>query len=194
MQVVEYGRARERLWLVHEKAKRQVVAHERRHVLAQTHARAQAAEHVAGEVGPERVVPNERDTPIPHPYRARRRLGGVVQQGTPAQRLPTRHLIGERLSQDSEQRRAVLPQHLSDTDICALALLARKRAIPTIQGVAGVLRGQLDHSLQHLERVPIHVAVVIAALLDPPHRSQLGQHDGRGVDLLQHLDTAQHAI
>ena len=49
-------------------------------------------------------------------------------------------------------------------------------AAPSPRTAAGS-RSSVDGRLQHLERVAVHVAVVIGALLDAVHRGELRQHD-----------------
>src|SRR5579875_2745847 len=142
-QVLEHRRARERLWLVHEEASAQVMARERGDVLAQPLASAQPREHLARELRAARVVADERHAPVVGAHRARQRLGGVVQQRTPAQCLPARHLIGERLG-----------EHLRD-----LALASGEQRTP--RGVARArVAGELDGAVERLERVLVHVEVV----------------------------------
>src|SRR5579875_2093673 len=142
-QVLEHRHARERLWLVHEEASAQVMARERGDVLAQPLASAQPREHLARELRAARVVADERHAPVVGAHRARQRLGGVVQQRTPAQCLPARHLIGERLG-----------EHLRD-----LALASGEQRTP--RGVARArVAGELDGAVERLERVLVHVEVV----------------------------------
>ena len=72
-------------------------------------------------------------------------------------RAAARQLVGERLGEQRVTRRG---QRL-------VAERGRRVAL------------ELDACLQHLERVAVHVAVVVGVLLDAPQRRQLGQH---GVD------------
>ena len=80
--------------------------------------------------------------------RARERLGGVVQQRPPAQRLAARELVGERLGQQRGERLGELAG-------------AENGARVGLQG---------DRAVEHLERVTVHVAVVEAALLHAAQR------------------------
>ena len=98
---------------MHEEAESQVVAHERRDVRAQPLARAQAPEHLAGELGAAHVVADERHAPVRRAHLARERLGGVVQQRPPAQRLAARQLVGERLGQQRAAAGARRPRSSS---------------------------------------------------------------------------------
>ena len=91
-------RARQRLGLVHEEAEAQVVAHERRDVRAQPLARAQPPRTARASSAPRASWPMNVTRPS-GAHLARERLGGVVQQRAPAQRLAARQLVGERLGQ-----------------------------------------------------------------------------------------------
>ena len=86
-QVGEHRPPRQRLRLVHEEAEPQVVAHQRRDVRAQPLAGAQPPEHLARQLRAAHVVADERHAPVARANPARERLGGVVQQRPPAQRL-----------------------------------------------------------------------------------------------------------
>jgi hypothetical protein len=164
------GPRRERLRLVYEEAEPQVVAHESGDVCAQALARAQPGEHLPRQLGAGAVVADEGDAAA-RLDRARRRLGGVVQQRAPAQCLAAAEPVGERLGEQRCQRIALRTDR-------GLGLRAG--------GAAG--RGQLDGSLEHLEGVLVDVCVVEVALLDAAQRVELGQHDGQRAELCDQLD------
>ena len=50
--------------------------------------------------------------------------------------------------------------------------------------------GEGDRALEHLERVHVHVGVVVAALLHPPQLLELGQHHRARADAGEQLDAA----
>ncbi len=155
---------------MHEKTQPQVVAHERRHVRLQPRARPQPGEHLAGELRPQGVVPDEGDAPVRWTHLARQRLGGIVQQRTPAQRAPTGQPVGQRLREQRRQFPAALAPH-------------QHRGVPL----------QRDRLGEHLERVVVHVEVVEATLLDVPQRVDLGEHDGSGAHLPHQLQAVHSA-
>ena len=84
-----------------------------------------------------------------------------MQQRAEAQRAAAREVVGERLGEQRGHRPGVL--------------LAEDR-----RGVAL----ERDGRLEHLERVAVDVAVVVAVLLDPAQRRQLGQHDAVEAELV----------
>ena len=133
-----------------------MVAHERGDVGAQALAGAQALQHRARELGAARVVAEERDATV-GAHGAGERLGGVVQQRAPAQRLAACELVRERLGQQRRDRLSELGGAEN----------------------GGRIGLQRDRALEHLERVAVDVAVVVAALLYAAQGIQLRQH-GRG--------------
>ena len=157
-QVVVHARTRERLRLVYEEAQAQVVARERSHVRARALARPQPAQHVARELRAAHVVADERHAAA-KAVSARERLGRVVQQRAPAQRLRAREPVGQGLRKQRRHIRAVLADHLA-----AVALAASHRFL------------EVDRLLQHLERVLVDVRVVKPVLLDALQRVQLREH------------------
>ena len=98
------------------------------------------------------------------------RLGDVVQQRAPAQRAAARELVGERLG----EQRARRPRARS----------AAERPPPGRAASAIV-------SLEHLERVPVDVEVVVDGLLDPAQRLELGQHDRRRAELVEQREPVE---
>jgi hypothetical protein len=170
---------------VHEKAEPQMVAHERGHVCAQALARAKPAEQRARELRSALVVAEERHATVARSHLARQRLGRVVQQRSPTQRLATGHAVGERLGEQPRDRNAAPLER--GRDVCCPRPLRRGRGrelrrghlrarCSRGQGHRAALGdvGQGDRALEHLEGVVVYVGMVEAALLDVAQRVQLG--------------------
>ena len=81
--------------LVHEEAEPQVMLRQRGDVVGQRGARVQPPDHVARHAGADAVVAPEQHAAL-GVDRPRRRLAGVVQQRSEAQRLPARELVRQR--------------------------------------------------------------------------------------------------
>ena len=155
--------------LVDEEAEPQVVAGERRHVLAQPLAGPQAREHAGRDLRADDVVPDERD-PTLGADPPGLRLGDVVQERSEAQRLPPRELVGQRLVQEPGNRRRV-------------------RAEPLL----GMPR-QLDRRGEHQLRVLVHVEVVVLALLDAAHPAELRQDHIDRADRVHQREALQSPV
>ena len=151
----------------------QVVAHERRDVGAQPLAGAQPREHRPGQLGPARVVADERHAPVRRAHLARR-AAWRRRAAAPPSAAPRRA---------SARRRAALPSSASSLR----AMLAERAPALGRRGSPPRAR-QLDRPLEHLERVPVDVAVVEAALLDAAQRLELGQHHRGGAQLAHQLE------
>ena len=142
--------------LVDEVAQAQVMARQPGDVRPQPLAGAQPGEDLAGQLGALVGVAGE-------PVAALRQrtcvagLADVVQQRAQAQRAAAVELVAQRLAQQRRDRAGVAPRRAT---------------------AAGSASSAID-LLEHLERVAVDVAVVVARLLDPAHRVELGQH-GRG--------------
>jgi hypothetical protein len=139
-------------------------------------------EHLPCELRSQSIVPHERHAPVLRANLACGRLGGVVQQRSPAQRLTAGHLIRERLHK--QMRHALVVR--ADGNPQIVAVVSATGA--TVVDARGGRRGQLDGSLEHLQRVVVHVQVVEAALLDAAQRVELWQYGGGGPDCDCHLD------
>ncbi len=112
----------------------------------------------------------ERDAPV-GAHRAGEGLGRVMQQGSPAQRIAARQLVGQRLAQQARHR---------------IRQLGDAQNLPRV-------RLQGDRARERLERVPVHVAVVVAALLHPAQRLQLSQHRRGDPERVHQLQALQRA-
>jgi hypothetical protein len=182
-QVGEHAPPGQRLGLVDEEPEAQVVAHERGHVRPQPLARVQPFEHRAGELRAAHVVADERHTSVHRAYRARQRLGRVVQQRPPTQCLAAGELVRERL----REQRTDLVAPCAD----ARPQLARCRRCPRARPRLSVGR-QLDRPVEHLERVAVDIEVMEAALRHPTQRLQLRQDHRRRADRVHHLEARPH--
>ena len=107
------------------------------------------------------VVMGEADATV-RQLGAGARLGDVVQQRAEAQAAAAGELVGQRLGQQGAHRRGE-------------RLVAERR-----RGIAL----EVDAGLQDLERVAVHVEVVVGVLLDAAQRRQLGQDGGDEVELV----------
>ena len=126
-------------------------------------ARPQPPEDAARHLGALLVVAEEHHAPIGG-HAARRRLRHVMQHRAHPQRLPARHLVGQRLRQQGRDgRRPARPEH------------------------GGGIALERDRRLEHRERVPGDVAVVVAVLLHAAHRVELGQDDRGQPELAREL-------
>ena len=155
--------------LVHEEAEAQMMLRQRRGVVGQRGAAVQPPHDVARHAGADAVV-----TPEQHPALRgdgpRGRLAGVVQQRSQAQGLPARELVRQRTVQ-----------------LRADALSQR-----TEHGVRLTL--DLDEPLEHLERVPPHVKVVVRVLLHSLQAVQLREQMGEQAGAVGQADTAHRVI
>ncbi len=152
-----------------------MVAHERRDVRAQPLAGAQASSTSRASCAPRAVVADEGHAPVRGANCACQRLGGIVQQSAPAQRL----------ARGSSRRRA------ARAAASRPARGAAPSASATSPGPGPCGRGQLDRAVEHLERVAVDIGVMEAVLLDATQRLELGQHDGRRAQLAHQLDAAR---
>ena len=100
------------------------------------------------------------------------RLGDVVQQRAEAQPAAAGELVGQRLG---EQRADGRGQRL---------VAERGRGIAL----------EVDARLQDLERVAVHVAVVVGVLLDAAQRRELGQDGGHEVELVHEREPAHRRV
>ena len=100
---------------------------------------------------PSCVVADERH-PAVRAHSARGRLAHVVEERAEPDRLPARELVRQRLRQHRAQHGRKLPEHLLQPFL------------------------ELDLVRQHLDRVAVHVLVVIAALLHVVEVVELREH------------------
>jgi hypothetical protein len=154
---------------VDEEAEHQVVAGDRAEERTQALAGAQAAADRVDHLDAELVVAHERD-PAVGQHAARLRLGDVVQERDEAQRLPGVELVADRLAQ-------------LRVDLCAEVLAEDRRRVGL----------DLDLALEHLDRVPVDVEVVVAALLDAVELGQLRQDRGEHARAVGEVDAGEHA-
>jgi hypothetical protein len=172
MQIAIDGAAPERLRLVDEKPRAEMVAYECGDMRAQALAGTQALQNLARERGPPHVVTDEGDPPVPWTDGARERLGGIMQKRTPAKRLAAGQLIGKRLLEQPTNLRT----------------MALERAY--MKGAAGLFPGQCDRLSEDLDRVVVDIEMVVAILLHTPERIELGEHDSRCAQLTEQLEPA----
>ncbi len=156
---------------VHEEPEPQVVQGERGDVRAQALARAQPREDLAAHARALAVVVGEADPALAE-VGLRERLGDVVQQRAPAQRVAAREVVGERLG-----------EHRGDP-----------RAEGVVVEHGGRVALERDRVLEHLERVVVGVLVVVDRLLDPAQRPELGQDRGAGAGLLEQRHAVERAV
>ena len=144
--------------LVHEEAEAQVVAGERRDVRAQPLARRSRREDVARELRAlrRRGRGSRRLAVVAHD-RASRGLAASCSSAPQRRPVAAGQPVGERLG---EQR-------------------ARSASACSAPSDGGRVALERERLLEHLERVAVDVAVVVAVLLDAVQRGELGQHDRR---------------
>ena len=153
--------------LVHEKSERKVGA---------GHALEEAAQPLAGAQPPaegghhllaQRVVADERDaTAVEHA--ARGGLAHVVQERAEAQGLTAREVVRQRLGKHGLESRSKVSEELVQPAL------------------------QLDLPGEHLQRVPVHVQVVVAALLHAVQVGHLGKHRAQEPEPVGELEARQH--
>ena len=131
---------------------RPLVHEEAEHQVMPGHGREEAAEPLARAQAPAHLTHHLLTQPV------------VPQEG----HAPViAHVVRGRLADVVEQR--------TEAERLAARELVRQRLVEHLAQVAGGLRLQLDQPLEHLERVPVDVLVVVVALLDVVEVGELGQ-------------------
>ena len=74
------------------------------------------------------------------------------------------------------RRSAAPPPRVSSSASGSAQQRARRAAPCSAPSTAAGSRSSVDRPLEHLERVAVHVEVVVDGLLDPAQRAELGQH------------------
>ena len=164
-QVLVDAARRQRRVADHE-AEPQVMEGQRLQVAGQLARGAQAAHDLADRPHPLDVVAFEADEAVA--FGPGRGLGDVVEEGAEAQGDGAVHLVGERLGE------------VGGGLVGALGADEARQVGLDLQRV-----------LEHLERVAVHVEVVVGALFDALRPLQLGEDDGGEAELVEQLEAAQ---
>jgi hypothetical protein len=143
-----------------------VVERQRLEIAGQPAGGPQAAHDRADHLGALDVVAFEADETVF--LLTRLRLGDVVEEGAEAQPGGAVHLVGQRLGEEGGGFRGALgPDEAPQVGL------------------------DLERVPEDLERVPVHVLVVVGTLFDPLRPLQLGEDDGGDLEVVEQLQPAQ---